>query len=100
MRVRQPAQRRNIHMVVVIVTDEHQVDGGQQFEGEPGRMYSPRPGPLHGAGALAIHGVGQDIHSGQLDQKGHVIDEGDRHFAAVERFGHQRHASILAPARP
>jgi hypothetical protein len=96
----QPPERRQIQVVVMVVTYEYQIDGRELLESQPRRMHALRTSPLHRAGAFGIHRIGEHIKSRQLDQEGHMIDEGERDFAGRQRRRQRRHAFILAPSRP
>ena len=43
--VRQPAQRGQIQMIVVIVAEQHDIDAGKILPPHAGRTASPRPDP-------------------------------------------------------
>jgi len=73
----QPADGRLVEMVIVVVGDQDEVDGGQVVEGDAGRGVAAhadeaaeRPAPL-GPGR-----IGQEGHAIELDQHGGVADPG------------------------
>ena len=69
-------ESRNVHMVVMIVTEHHDVDRRQIFESDSGRRYAPRAGERNWAGPVRPYGVGEDVETARLDQHARVADNG------------------------
>jgi hypothetical protein len=99
MPVEQAANARQIHVVVVVVADQHGVDARQLVEREAGRPHPLRPGPLHRAGAPGKERVGEDVEPADLDQRGRLADIGDLK-PRIDGLGRGRLGRIVEFARP
>jgi hypothetical protein len=82
------AEARQIHMVVVVVGDEQQVDLGKIGKSAPGWAGAFRPGPGDGRAALGEDGVGEDGQAADADQEAAMTDEGDGGAARRRRRRH------------
>src|SRR6266853_5151151 len=71
----QPSQNRQIQVIVVIVTDDHQIDPRQGFEIDPGLAHSFGTDPAEWTGALRPYGIGENVQSRQLNENRRVVDE-------------------------
>ena len=80
----QPPDRLHVHVVVVVVGDQHGVDLRQVVEGDAGRIDAPGPDEREGAHPLGPHRIDQHVAPARLDQERGVADEGDAHALAVE----------------
>jgi hypothetical protein len=96
--VEQPAQARQVHVVVVVVAHQHRIDARQFVERQAGRAHPLRPGPLHRAGAPGEERVGENVEPGDLDQRGRLADI--RHPKVVDRVRRHGLGRILYPPRP
>ncbi len=84
----QSAQRRDVHVVVVIVRDNDGVDPRQILEADPGGT-----APLHAHGRHRARGpgrVGQDVDPVHLDQERRVVDERHRDLTVADTPGGRR----------
>ena len=80
----QPLQRRQVHMVVMIVADEDEVDLGQILEAD-----ARRPHPLwadegEGRSTLRPDRIGENVEPASLDEHGRVADPGDSHQIGID----------------
>ena len=89
VRLGQPLHRGLVQVVVVIVRDQHDVDGRQILEAHAGRRHPLGAGERQRAGALRPLRIGEDVHAGELDQQRRVADPGDGGLGLVRA---QRHA--------
>src|ERR1700744_5672877 len=64
-------------MVIVIVGDEHGIDGGQVFQPKRGREKALWAGPFCWRGAFIPHRIDQNPDSVDLEQGGRVAEPGD-----------------------
>src|SRR6185503_1930801 len=71
----QPRQRREVHVVVVIVADEHRVDARELLKWESRRPHAARPGHVPRPDALGVNRVGQQVQPAKLHQERRVADE-------------------------
>ncbi len=75
----QPLERGNVHMVIMIVADDDQVDLGQIIKPDA-RLCDPlRPQRRKGAGIVGPDRVGQDVEPGRLHQHRRMADPGRHH---------------------
>ena len=96
----QAAQGRQIHVVIVIVAEQHRINRRQPFERDCRSADPLRPGEGEGAATPAPDRVGQQGRTaGEAQQKAAVADEGDRHMAG-RRLGRGRLRRVLDPFRP
>src|SRR5207237_6180943 len=100
MRFLEPHERVDIEMVVVVVSDEHEVDRRQLIKREPRGAYPLGADPPQGAYPLRIHRVREDIQTPELDQERDVIDERERDLPVIEAGGRRRSGAVLDPFRP
>ena len=96
----QPAQAGQVHVVVVVVRQQHGVDAGQGVQRQPRRPCPPWPSPGDGRAAVAEHRVGQQGEHApaghrQADQEGAVADEGQRDRAWRDDAGRWRVWRVL-----
>jgi len=73
----QPSQNREIQVIVVIVTDDHQIDPRQGVEIDPGLAHSLGTHPAEWTGSPGPDGIGENVQSRQLNQDRRVVDERD-----------------------
>ena len=71
----QPAQRGKIHVVVMVVTDQHNVDLRQVFETNTRIAMAARTYPGKGTASIGPDGIRQDVAGIRLNQDGCMIDE-------------------------
>src|SRR5712692_9701990 len=71
-------QRRDIHMVIVIVAEQDDIDLRQVFERHARLAHSLGTDPAKGACTLRPDRIGQDGHGTGLDQKCRMVDESNR----------------------
>lgn len=83
--IRQSPQCRQIHVVVVVVAEQNEVDGGQIVEAQPGWAVALRAGEGYGTDPLGPDGVGQHVEAVHLDEDGCVIDPGDPQATSGDR---------------
>ena len=76
------AQRRQVHMVVMIVADEDEVDPRQVLEADAGRAHPARADEGERRGALRPDRIGEDVEALGLDEHGGMADPGDQHLVA------------------
>ena len=72
-----------VHVVVVVVRDEHGIDTRQIFEGYPRRIGPSRADEGHRPHLIRPHRIDQQIASARLDQERRVPDVGDARALAV-----------------
>jgi len=75
---RQRQQAGLVHVVIVVVRQQHHVDVGQLLQRQPGRRLALGAGPLHRKATLGEHRVGQQVEPAELQQHGDVPDPGGR----------------------
>lgn len=94
----EPFQRRQIHMVVMVMADQDEVDLRQVFEADAGRGDAARA-EAERAGAVAPHRIGEDVHAVGLDQHAGMADPGDSHRRAFDAGGGsgRAHRDMLGP---
>jgi len=73
-------------MVVVVVADQHRVDGREHVQGEAG-LARPFGTEQERPGALGPDRVGEDVHPGGLDERGGVAHIGDAQLVGVNALG-------------
>ena len=78
------ADRIHVHVVVVVVGDEHGVDGRQVVEGDARRVHALGAGKRDRAGALRPDRIDEHALAARLDQKARVPDVGDAQPLAIE----------------
>lgn len=71
-------QAGEIHMIVMVVRQEQQIDFGQIVQHPAGGTGALRPRPGDGRAALAEDRIGEDGQVRQADQEAAMADEGDR----------------------
>ena len=81
---REHAERPQIAVIVVVVTEQHRRDGRQVVERDGRLPDSPRSEQVQRTCTLGIHRVGQDVPCRRLNQKRRVTDERDDGAGAVE----------------
>ena len=86
---REMPHRRLIHMIVMIVGDQHRVDIVKRRKRQRRRMETLRPGELHRRCAVGKHRIGQQAQPRHLDQ-----DAGMAEPCRPQRLG-RGHAQIL-----
>lgn len=77
MRLPQLAQRREVHVVVVIVTQQHAIDPWQLLESDSRRSHPLRSSPRNRTRALRPDRIRQEVHAKALNQECRMVDEGD-----------------------
>lgn len=87
MRHRQLLQRRDVEMVIVIVTNQNAVNRGQIFDTKTGSAVPLRTRKLDRACAPRPNRIGQEIQSLRLQQDRGMIHPGDAQRAAVDLIG-------------
>src|SRR5689334_16712678 len=65
-----------IHVVIVIVRQQHDIDLRQVIEGDAGRIAAPRPCKAEWARSFREDRVGENVRSCSLDQETGMADEG------------------------
>ena len=93
---REHAERAQIAVVVVVVTEQHDRDGRQVVERHGRLPNPPRSEQVQRTGALGIHRIGQDVSRRRLNQKRRVTDERDDGGRAVQRGGRRLGSSMCA----
>src|ERR1700761_14977 len=83
-----PLQGWQIHVIVVVMAEQNQINGRQVFDGNARSMIAPRPSPRYWTSALGPDRICKDIETLELDQERRVIDEGDAQ--AVRPFRRKR----------
>ncbi len=78
----EPAQRRHVHVVVMIVAEQDGVDLRQGLEGDPGRSDALGTGERQQACPSRPHRISEDVQTTRLDQHARVAN--DRRSQAVE----------------
>ena len=73
---RQLADGRVVEVVVVVVRDQHQIDGRQRAQRHRHRLEALRPGQARGRGARAPHRIGEHAQAVDLDQHRRVPEPG------------------------
>ena len=91
--LRELAERPQIAMVVMVVTEQHHRDGRQVVERHGRLPDSPRADHVQRTGALGVHGVGQDVPRRCLNQKRRVTDERDDGDGGTSSSGGRRGGS-------
>ena len=66
-----------VHVVVVVVGDEHGVDGREIRETDSGKIVATRAEELEGTDAIRPDGVNEDVNAGGLNEKRGMSDAGD-----------------------
>src|SRR5579871_277219 len=64
-------------MIVMVVAEQHKVDGWQVIEADARGMKSCGTGPANRTGAVRPDGVRQNIEPTELQKERRMIDEGD-----------------------
>jgi hypothetical protein len=84
--------RRLVEVVVVVVRDQHCVEGGEPVESGRGRVQAARPDRARRRGPLAPHRVGQHPVAVDLQEHAGVAEPGHRDGARlpVRRARHER----------
>src|SRR5882762_3587220 len=90
VRLVQSQQRLDIQMVIVVVCDEHQMDGRQRFKCESWVADAPGPDAAERTDALRVDWIGQHVETVELQQERDVVDEGKRYLAGRESPGQCR----------
>src|SRR5680860_1357660 len=100
MAVEQPANARQIHVIIVVVADQYGVDARQLVERQAGGPHPLRPGPLHRAGAPGKERVGEDVEPRDLDQCGRLADVRDLQMSCLDTVGRSWPGRIVELAPP
>ena len=58
-----------VHVVVVVVGDQHSVDGRQVVESDGGRIVTPGTQATKRTGAVGPDRIDEDVDAGDLDQQ-------------------------------
>ena len=77
MRLPEPRDGRPVEMVVMVVGDQHRVDGRQVGEGDARRVDPLRAGEAHRARPLGVDRIDQDVAARHLEQVARMADQGD-----------------------
>lgn len=95
----QPPKRREIAVIVVIMTHQNHINARQGFERNPGRMHTLGAGPCEWAGALTVDGIDEHIPVPGLQQKTGVVDPSHRQRSIGGCWGWcaWRHFHVLWP---
>ena len=96
--LRELAERAQIAVVVMVVTQQHDRDRRQVVERHRRLPDSPRSDHVQRACALGVHRVGQDVPRRRLNQKRRVTDERDDGDGAVQSRRPSRRRRRHAPA--
>src|SRR6266513_1835783 len=72
-----------IEMIIVIMGDKDQLDGGQILKWHSGRHQSLWPGKGDGAGAVRPVGISQDVDAIELNEERGMPDPGDGRRRAI-----------------
>ena len=95
----EPRQRREVHVVVVIMAEHDRVDVWEVLEADTGRVVTPRPEPWRRPDAPRPHRVGEDVEPRHLDEQRAVVHEGDAHVATVDDGRRARRPGPWRPVR-
>jgi hypothetical protein len=90
VRLLQTTQRRLIQVVVMVVAEQHDVDGRQLIEINARTAEAFGTGKLHRAGAFRPNRVGEDVHAGSLNEHGRVVHESREQARPFNGRGRQR----------
>jgi hypothetical protein len=96
----EPSQRRDVHVVVVVVADEHRVERRQILEPDARRTMPPRPDPRERRDAVRPHRSVSTLTAVHLDQHGRVVDEGDAERSPADALGRLRGVGRVDPVPP
>ncbi len=95
-----PLQRCEVEMVIVIVTEQNEIDFGQGIERDTGLAHPPRAKPCEHARPLRPDRVRQDRNVTDLNEKGRVIDERNGDVVICQCCIELRHTPVLDQTRP
>src|SRR5688500_5429860 len=79
----EPLQRRQIHMVVMVMADEDQVDVRKSLEGDSWPAHPPRADKREGRRPLGPDRIGEDVEAVHLDEDGGMANPGDEHRSGI-----------------
>src|SRR5271156_6956655 len=94
------AQGRKVEMIVVVVTLEHEIDGGKLVEMNTGGAVARRSDEGEGAGAMGPDGIAENVEAFELDKDGGMSDEGNVDFSVVNAFGRSGAGRRVNPFAP
>lgn len=77
------AEGKFVAVIVVVVTEQHDVDAREGVESESGGVDATRAGPAHRTGARGENGVGEEIAVGGLEEVGRVAEPGGNNFVSA-----------------
>src|SRR3984957_7158324 len=80
--IRQPAQCRQIQVIVVIVAEEHDIDAGKILPQHARIPAAARTDPAKRTGTIGPNGVGQNVGTALLEQNGGMVDQRNPQLAA------------------
>src|SRR5210317_1748466 len=98
--VGQLRQRRQVHVVVVVVAYEDGVNWRQIRERNAWLAKTPRPGPGQRTGAIRPDRIGQNIYAAGLDQHSCMIDKSAANSIALHTFRRSWAAVIVSAKLP
>jgi len=94
------AQGRKVEMIVVVVTLEHEIDGGKLVEMNSRGAVARRSDPGEGAGAMGPDGIAENVEAFELDEDSGMSDEGNVDFSVVNAFGRSGAGRRVNPFAP
>jgi len=94
------AQGGKVEMIVVVVTLEHEIDGGKLVEMNTGGAVARRSDEGEGAGAMGPDGIAENVEAFKLDEDGGMSDEGNVDFSVVNAFGRSGAGRRVNPFAP
>ena len=80
----QPTERRQIHVIVVVVAQQHDIDRRQVLEPDSRWRMAPGSRPAHRTRALRPDRVGEDVEAVHLHEQRRVIHERHAQLAASD----------------
>src|SRR5271156_2037657 len=94
------AQGGKVEMIVVVVTLEHEINGGKLVEMNSGGAVARRSDPGEGAGAMGPDGIAENVEAFELDEDRGMTDEGGADFSVVNAFGRSGAGRRVNPFAP
>src|SRR5580692_6914704 len=89
-----------VKMIVVVVTLQHQVDGGKLVEMDSGRAVARWSNPGKRAGAMRPDGIAENIQAFELDEERGMSDKRYTDFSVVDAFGRSGARRRVDPFAP
>src|SRR5205807_42120 len=94
------SQCRHVHVVVMIVADQDEIDRRQILEANPRRTMPPRTNERNRRNALRPNRISEDVDAVHLNERGRVIDEGDPQPPVIDPLRRRRTVLRLGMVRP